>query len=271
MIENLDSRTKSSLIWNAVTISYSGIMWAGAAFGACLVLAPVLISFFRYPFPTAEFFGQLFGIFFGMAIAALAGFLFAVMSGGLSTSAVLILNRFFGGALTRRSAVAIAGGLAGFLPAGAIAILIVGNPLASSNLSTQLWLAGSPGVYVIGFFVGWTWLAMVFGHVGALWAANSGGVWRNLKRELDFKQSQQIPGKQGAVGVPGSRNESSQFQFGIRHLLVGTVACSCVLALDQCFSNHEVLITFGLYVVLQTILLWIDWLYFNSYCKKLIG
>jgi len=52
--------------------------------------------------------------------------------------------------------------------------------------------------------------------------------------------------------------------------MIGMILVSCVLALDQFFSNHALLFTLGLYLFMQSLLMLMDWLYFKSYRNKLL-
>jgi len=159
----------------------------------------------------------------------------------------------------------ISGGLAGFLPIGLFVVSSYQAPdLREADFTSSL--------IGLGLFLLFTFGAMLFGHFGALFAADSAGVWKNLKQELEYKQSRQVVAESfGGKSDDLSHVAHGPFQFRIQHLMIGMVLCSCVFALDQMFVNHSLLIALAIYIVLQAILLLGDWLYFKRYRNHLLG
>ena len=264
----LEQAESFSNVSNAIKCTYSGILLAGAAFGATLVIIPIMISFvsaivsLRFPM-----FEHLLYLSFWAFICGLIGLFVAVISGGLSVCLVLFLNWTLRGLLTRRSAIILTGALAGFIPSGAFLFSGGGQPLfLLFEPGAGLWLHG------LVFFLIFTFVAMLFGQVGALWGANSDGVWRNLKQELEFQQLQRAQ-QENANGesVSSGKGAQAKFQFRIQHLMIGMILCSLVLALDQFSVRHSLLVALVLYALMQSLLFLVDWLYFRRYRKKLLG
>ena len=249
----------------ALEASFVGTMWAGSVFGACLVFIPLFFSFVSFGFGFEEI---LFAVVI-MGIAGMVGFFAAIISGVMSVGWVLALNVMFSGLLTRRLAVVLSGAIAGFLPTGAFAFLFMADsPTGVDPLQVDF---SEVDLYLVGFLTLLTFSAMLFGQIGALRSANSSGVWKNLKLEIDFQESQRL--KSNHAGENSSKTSGIQtpFQFRIRHMMIGMIICSCILALDQIFPNHSLLMITCLYTVLQSILLYIDRIYFGLYRKKLLG
>ena len=253
--ENLDD------VAVAVQSSYVGIMWAGGAFGACLFLILVLVDFL-YNLPSFSFgIGEVFGGLFLSSIAGLFGFVVATISGGMSIAWVLGLNAMFVGLMSRRFAVALTGGLAAFQPIGATAFLSLVDPrLGVEPLSVEFFVFEN--LYPLFFLTLISFIAMVFGQVGALRAAKLKGVWRYLKQEMEDQQSLQIKSNHSTQSSC-PKSSSAPFQFRIRHIMIIMIACSCVLAADQIFPNHALLAVTCLYFFLQSILLCFDIVFFK--------
>ena len=238
-----------SSVNEAAKSTLSGIMVAGAAYGAAAFLLGGTLgggaAFSAYPFHGLAILIFLTGLF------SFYCFMFSALTGGLSISAILVFNSVLTkGALTRRSAIVLAGGIAAYMPC---ALLVLGS-VHGKGIGMEV----VPFVIVVGY----VFFAMLFAQIGAVWMANRHGVWRHLKQELQYKRE--------SSGTADSKVTHPGFQFKIRHLMIGMIVCSCVLALDQICTHHELLVTFGLYLFLQSILLWGDWLYFSSYRKKLL-
>ena len=265
----LEQAERHGNVENAIKSSYLGIMWSGAAFGVSLVLVPSILSIILV-LVTLNFGGIHDGVkafistIVVAAMAGLFGFFLAMLSGGFSITLLLVLNVMLEGLLSRRLGVVLAGAMAGFLPIGLLAILNSEHPYFGLLPKGENWL-------FVGFFLLFAFAAMVFGQIGALWGANSTGVWKHLKQELEFKRSLQVQSVDRCAGLSGASGRAhAPFQFRIQHLMIGMIVCSCVLALDQFSTHHSLLVTLMLYLVLQSMLLLGDWLYFRWYRNNLL-
>jgi len=168
----LEQAERSSNVGQAVRVSYHGIIWAGAAFGASVVLIPTMF-FLAISLLTLDVTSDgIFGALVAASIAAIFGLLLAIFGGGCSVVLVQILNLSLKGLLNRRAAIVISGGLAGFLPIGLFVVSSYQAPdLREADFTSSL--------IGLGLFLLFTFGAMLFGHFGALFAADSAGVWKN--------------------------------------------------------------------------------------------
>ena len=160
------------------------------------------------------------------------------LTGVVAHIAVLLLNWALGGALSRRAAIVIMAGASGFLPLGAILasdLSQVRNPLAALIMLASLFVF------------------MSCCQAGALYVADRWGVWSRL-----------------AVELKSSKRVAKRIQFGTQQLLVMTAIVAFVFALDASTPNHEILIAVGVYCVLQSVLLLIDFFMFRRVKQRLL-
>lgn len=243
-------------VGKAVKSTLPGIMVGAATFAATTFLLVATIGG-RMPFATDALYAWVMLLLLAMVLTFYS-FMLSALVGGLSIGGILIFNSVSKGALTRRSAIVLAAGISAYLPSGLLVFGVV-YELGIKEAVVQ-------NLVVVGF----VFLAMLFVQIGAVWMANRSGVWRHLKQELQYRRARGLEPQQPAGGPADSSLSHSGFQFKIRHLMIGMIVCSCVLALDQLCPHHELLITVSLYLILQTILLVSDWLYFRRYKKKLL-
>lgn len=266
----LEQAESVNSVGKAVRSTLAGIMVGGSAFATTVFLLIATLGGYM-PFASEPVYAFVMLVLL-CAILAFYIFMLSGLIGGLTIGAILIFNSVLKGALTRRSAIVLAGGIAAYLPCG----LLVFGSVHRLGIVAAAWAQ----YLLLACFV---FLAMLFGQIGAVWMANRSGVWRHLKQELLHRRARQFEPKHQQhqqhqqrqqhqpKGLADSSTPLSGFQFKIRHLMIGMIVCSCVLALDQLCTHHELLITVCLYLILQTLLLVSDWLYFSSYKKKLLG
>lgn len=256
----------------AVQSCFVGIMWAGAAFVASLFLVSlfvILFSSLKEIGANPECWQNIFDFFVLSIPASLFGFFVAAISGSMSIGWVLALSAMFSGLMSRRLAVALAGGMAAFLPIWAIGFLFLVDPRVGVNpLSIEFFVVDN--LYPAALLILFTLSAMLFGQVGALRAARLKGVWRNLKQEMEYQRSQRLQANQSGRKSSVPTGIMSPFQFRIRHLMIGMIVCSCLFALDQIFPNHALLAITALYIFLQSILLCFDIVFFRWYRSRLL-
>ena len=217
----------------AVMDSQSGIFNAGGAFGLTCVSLPVIVWI---PFAMLDvvqtgwslnliftLLSLMFGFLIASTIAAIAGFIISAVTGGMSISFVLLFNACFPCLLDKRMALTLTGGLAGFMPFGMILVIML-----------------SSGASVLDPILAGAFLAMVFGHAGALWNA-------------DLCQNE----------------AADRFQFGIKSLFFAMVACSCILGADQICPNHELLTMVCIYGIMQIVLVLLDRVYLLLIANRL--
>jgi len=225
----------------AVGECLTGIFLAGAVFGFALVVIPSIIFAIVYQA------GDPFVIFMAL-FSALIGLIIGALTGSMALGAVTFFNWLFDGILTRRVGVVLTGGLAGYIPfSWVISTLVYEN--------RPRWQGPTNWLDVV-IFAGVPFVAMIFGHVGATWAAWKSNVWADPEELMLNRENKDNKNKPGIV------------QFEIKHLLKITLIFSLIFAVNQLSPNHEVLISVGFYIALQSLLLFFDYYYFRRLKRK---
>lgn len=217
MISKPARANESLQLWAALQSGWLGVILMGGVYG---LVVPLSITFLT---------GSVTGIaslalwitmlIVGVVLGPTLGLVSGASSSVVAILTVAFANETFGSALNRRAAVAVFGGMTGFLST-------FWWMLAISDL--KFWLIG-------GCLVG---LAVAMGQIGALAWAGRSGLWEMMRASANSKPI--------------------RFQFQIRHLLVAMIWCSVILALDRFCSNHELVKFVGAYLVVQSVFVWLD-------------
>lgn len=195
----------------------------GGAITACLIFVSVVI------YEANVLYLSPVRLAFAIPLAAVLFIVGGVLAAFWSVFAILVvmvLNLSFWESFDRRTAVAICGGGTGFLATY--------WPLFSYKEHDWLMIA------ILGLVV---LAGTTMCQIGGLWWGSREYALFNPPRDPDVpKQS---------------------FQFKITHIMIAMVWFGVVFALDQIVDHHEILLMFGIYIVLQGILLGMDWLIFR--------
>lgn len=202
----------------AIYRGWAGIPWAGAIYGMLIAVLLGFIEFFMNGFPSSiGWVLTLIPFFVGLLVATFAGVVSCYLS--------WLFHRTFLGLLCCRTAVAISGGLAGFLSTFWI---VFASPINWTVEELRF-------LIILTSLVGGAILA---GQIGALWCASPKRKWNDLELSLD--------------------TDGRQFQFEIKHILILMIWISVVLGLDQLTGNANLLIATCFYVIVQAICITAD-------------
>ena len=214
----------------AMIHGWSGVILAIGIYCGFVVVALNLVSMiFGGAFSPIVFIAWLLVTIIVAAGLAAFGAIIAAFWSTVSISVILALNSFFGEVISPRMTVRLFGGVTGCLSTVWIALIAL-----SSERYGQSGLVAVCAVIMFG--------AMLFGQIGGLWWAAYHDAWRLPKRSFESV-------------IDGESN----FQFGVRHILLGMAICSLVFTADAVFANnyhsHSLLILFCVYVFGQLVLI----------------
>ena len=214
----------------AIQRSWTGIVLSGAIVGVFVFVFILIDNAIRAYVSPIQW---AFSVPMAGAIFVIAG----LVVGFWSVFAILVvmtLNFSFWEMFDRRTAVAICAGGSGFLA-----------------VYWPLFYYDSVTLDMLPFYGALVVISMTVCQIGALW-------WGS--RELAFIVPDPKPSDGPAIPIG--------FQFKITHIMIAMVWFGVLFAVDQIAPRHEVLVMATVYVVVQSMLLFADWLMFGRRRKK---